>query len=124
MKDSDGSECDLPVMCMREPGWAANRIQELTAERDQLLREWEDGIADDRDCMEEAMTGELRKPHKQIMAEAKARDIAAAEARGYARCQADVVAYLRSTANGTRACREWVAFDIEHGVHAERRSAS
>lgn len=32
MKDSDGNECDLPVMCMREPGWAASRIQALTGE--------------------------------------------------------------------------------------------
>jgi hypothetical protein len=30
MTDSDGQECDLPTMCMREPGWAANRIAALT----------------------------------------------------------------------------------------------
>lgn len=30
--DADGNECTLPVMCMREPGWAANRIQHTQAE--------------------------------------------------------------------------------------------
>lgn len=30
--DADGNECTLPVMCMREPGWAANRLQHTQAE--------------------------------------------------------------------------------------------
>lgn len=32
--DSDGRECDLSVMCMREPQWAASRIATLTVNVD------------------------------------------------------------------------------------------
>lgn len=32
MKDVDGNECDLPTLCCRSPGWAANRIAHLTAQ--------------------------------------------------------------------------------------------
>lgn len=42
--DSDGRECDLPTMCLREPGWAANRIAALTVEVDTQRKakvEWE-----------------------------------------------------------------------------------
>lgn len=42
MKDSDGNECSLPVLCRREPEWAANRIAALTAERDALKAEMEE----------------------------------------------------------------------------------
>jgi len=31
--DSDGNRCDLATLCRREPGWAANRIDTLLAER-------------------------------------------------------------------------------------------
>jgi hypothetical protein len=41
----------------------------------------------------------------------------AAEARGRAAERSDLLAWLRRTTNGTRACREWVAFDIERGEH-------
>jgi hypothetical protein len=30
--DADGNECTLPVMCTREPGWAANRLQHTQSE--------------------------------------------------------------------------------------------
>lgn len=32
-QDSDGNPCDLVTLCRREPGWAANRIDTLLAER-------------------------------------------------------------------------------------------
>ena len=32
--DSDGRECGLAVMCVREPGWAANRIAALSVDVD------------------------------------------------------------------------------------------
>jgi hypothetical protein len=44
---------------------------------------------------------------------------AAAEQRGRELERAAVVAWLRSTTDGTRACRDWVAFDVERGVHVE-----
>jgi hypothetical protein len=71
-------------------------LDAVRAERDQLLREWEDGIADNDDCMEESMTGELRKPHRQLIAEAKERAIAAAEARATERERAAVIAHARA----------------------------
>src|SRR5690606_13646477 len=37
--DSDGNECDLPTMCRREPGWAANRIAALLTERQRHAEE-------------------------------------------------------------------------------------
>lgn len=43
--DSADRPCDLAVMCIREPGWAANRIKALTEEVDaqaKAKREWED----------------------------------------------------------------------------------
>jgi hypothetical protein len=45
-------------------------------------------------------------------------ELAGAEERGRMLEREDVVAYLRSTTNGTRACREWVAFDVANGAHA------
>ena len=36
--DSDGNRVDLAVLCRREPGWATNRIQELTRQVEALLR--------------------------------------------------------------------------------------
>lgn len=32
LRDSDGNDCDLPTLCLREPGWAANRIGVLITE--------------------------------------------------------------------------------------------
>lgn len=46
-----------------------------------------------------------------------AQAIADAEARGRAAERADVLAWLRRTTDGTRGCREWVAFDVERGKH-------
>jgi hypothetical protein len=37
-RDSDGNRVDLAVLCVREPGWATNRILELTRQVDALLR--------------------------------------------------------------------------------------
>jgi len=37
-RDSDGNRVDLAVLCRREPGWATNRILELTRQVDELLR--------------------------------------------------------------------------------------
>lgn len=31
-RDTDGNECTMDVLCMREPAWAANRIRTLTEE--------------------------------------------------------------------------------------------
>ena len=36
-RDSDGNRVDLATLCVREPGWAANRILELTRQVDALL---------------------------------------------------------------------------------------
>jgi hypothetical protein len=48
-----------------------------------------------------------------------AQALAGAEARGRAAERADVVAWLRTTTDGTRACRDLVALDIERGEHSE-----
>ena len=37
-RDSAGNRVDLAVLCAREPGWATNRILELTRQVDALLR--------------------------------------------------------------------------------------
>ena len=37
-RDSDGNRVDLAVLCCREPGWATNRIKELTRQVEALVR--------------------------------------------------------------------------------------
>ena len=48
--DSDGNECGLGVMCIREPAWAANRLRALQARIDELEAE----VADMRKRAEKA----------------------------------------------------------------------
>jgi hypothetical protein len=36
--DSEGRKCDLATMCVREPGWAANRITVSLADNAKLAR--------------------------------------------------------------------------------------
>lgn len=53
MEGSDGNECDLAVLCVREPGWAANRIKALR----RLLHSAESELADTRSRLAAATGG-------------------------------------------------------------------
>ena len=35
--DSDGNECSLDLVCVREPAWVANRIRSLTEQIDKIV---------------------------------------------------------------------------------------
>lgn len=53
-RDTDGTECTLDVLCLREPAWAANRIRVLTEERAALMRfatTYADGDAGAVECI-------------------------------------------------------------------------